>query len=174
MPTTTNDTAEEESTAVEPRLLRGITEKATVIHEGGDVYSVTSQSGREYAVDARSGRCTCPDAEYNLEEGDLCKHAYRTLVVRGDRVIPAGVDRSAVDPLLGCAVETTPVAVATDGGIIVADDEGEILDEDGDERPEDCLCWNIDVDLACWPCFRAGFSTQNPAEPAADEDGDGE
>jgi hypothetical protein len=43
-----------------------------------------------------------------------------------------------------------------------------IATDDG-ERPEDCICWNADHDLACWPCYRAGFDTQNPAEPAADD-----
>ena len=39
----------------------------------------------------------------------------------------------------------------------------------GVERPEDCICWNADQDLPCWPCAREGFGTQNPAEPAADD-----
>jgi len=46
-------------------------------------------------------------------------------------------------------------AIATDGGA---------------ERPEDCGCWNVDQDLPCWACYRDGFDTQNPAEPAADDD----
>jgi len=45
-------------------------------------------------------------------------------------------------------------AIATDGGA---------------ERPEDCGCWNVDQDLPCWACYRDGFDTQNPAEPAADD-----
>lgn len=39
----------------------------------------------------------------------------------------------------------------------------------GVERPSDCICWNADADLPCWPCAREGFNTQNPAEPAADD-----
>ena len=39
-------------------------------------------------------------------------------------------------------------------------------------RPDDCQCWNADLELACWPCYRAGFETQNPAEPAAEEGDD--
>mgnify|MGYP000011754158 FL=1 len=30
-----------------------------------------------------------------------------------------------------------------------------------DGRPEDCDCWGTG-DLACWPCFRAGFEEPNP------------
>lgn len=41
--------------------------------------------------------------------------------------------------------------------------------EDDDGRPEDCMCWNADLDLPCWYCFRAGFDDQNPAEPGADD-----
>jgi len=35
----------------------------------------------------------------------------------------------------------------------------ELTDFDG--RPEDCDCWATG-DLACWPCFRAGFTEPNP------------
>ena len=82
----------------------------TAIHEGANIYSITSQSGRECVVDARDGSCTCPDAQYNLDDGDLCKHALRVSVVRGERAIPAAVDRDAIDPQLGIAVDSTPVA----------------------------------------------------------------
>jgi len=41
---------------------------------------------------------------------------------------------------------------------------------DNNERPDDCQCWNADLDLCCWPCYRTGFESQNPAEPAAEED----
>jgi hypothetical protein len=39
----------------------------------------------------------------------------------------------------------------------------------GAERPADCICWNADAGLPCFPCFLAGFETQNPAEPGADD-----
>jgi len=47
--------------------------------------------------------------------------------------------------------------------------DADAIATDGGERPADCACWNADQDLACWPCYRAGFDTQNPAEPAADD-----
>lgn len=40
-------------------------------------------------------------------------------------------------------------------------------------RPDDCVCWDADAELPCWPCYRAGFETQNPDEPAAEEEDDG-
>ena len=161
---TTNVPTEVESTDVKPRLRRGITECMTVICTGGDVYSVTSESGTEYTVDAHSGACTCPDAQHNLTNGDRCKHALRVAVVRGERVLPAAIDRNAVDPLLGCAVETTPVAVATDGGQVSMTDADADSDDEGQtpERPANCGCWNPDGDLPCWPCYHDGFKTQNP------------
>jgi hypothetical protein len=153
----TNESTEVEGTDVKPRLYRALTEYHTVYPEGGDVYSVTSQSGNEYAVDARDGRCTCPDAQFNLTDDDLCKHALRVAVVRGERVIPAAIDRNEVDPQLGIAVDSTPVAVATDGGQVPAAD----TTDDGPDRPTTCGCWGQD-DLPCWPCYRAGFSEPNP------------
>jgi hypothetical protein len=101
-----------------------------------------------------------PDAQYNLDDGDLCKHALRVSVVRGERVIPAAVDRDAIDPQLGIAVDSTPVAVATDGGQVHATDATD--GETASERPDDCGCWDPDGDLPCWPCYRDGYETPNP------------
>ena len=38
-----------------------------------------------------------------------------------------------------------------------------------DERPENCDCgdWNADLDLPCWPCYRAGFD--EPASADSDD-----
>jgi len=80
-------TAVEDTDSVKSRLRRALTECHTVIYESGDTYSVTSQSGREYTVDARDGHCDYPDAQYNLIGDDLCKHALRVAVVRGERAI---------------------------------------------------------------------------------------
>ena len=38
-----------------------------------------------------------------------------------------------------------------------------------ESRPDDCVCWDVDTELPCWPCYRAGFRSQNAAEPATDE-----
>jgi hypothetical protein len=63
----------------------------TVLPLGGDVYSVTTESGSEYRVDALEGRCTCPDKQYNLEDGELCKHERRVRFAIGQSAIPAWV-----------------------------------------------------------------------------------
>lgn len=144
--------------SVKPRLYRALTEYHTVINEGGDIYSVTSQSGREYMIDAREERCTCPDHQYRKK---MCKHILRVALVRGERVIPAAIDRDEVDPLLGLTVETTPVAVAADGDSVQATD-GNDHETQVSERPDDCDCWNPDGDLPCWPCYRDGFEAPNP------------
>lgn len=34
--------------------------------------------------------------------------------------------------------------------------------ENTTERPADCVCWDTEAGLPCWPCFRDGFDTQNP------------
>lgn len=30
------------------------------------------------------------------------------------------------------------------------------------KRPDECVCWNADETLPCFPCYRAGFETQSP------------
>jgi hypothetical protein len=163
------ESTEVESTDVKPRLRRGVTECMTVIHKGGEVYSVTSQSGREYTIDACNGRCDCPDAQHNLGSDERCKHAFRVAVVRGERVIPAAINHDAVDPLLGCAVETARVAVATDGGTVHTADAGSDDQNQASERPADCGCWDPTGDLPCWPCYRDGYRTPNPDADAGND-----
>ena len=52
--------------------------------------------------------------------------------------------------------ETEPETVATDGGAVV---------EPNDGRPTDCDCSPASDDdgLGCWPCYRDGHKTANPA-----------
>ena len=99
---------------------------------------VSSQSGREYLVDVETGRCqrtdgaVCPDQEYNLGGGDVCKHVIRARIELGERpVSSAELATADVDPQLG---EHTngPVVVTPDGGVIDAGDEGEIVDAGGE------------------------------------------
>jgi hypothetical protein len=144
-------------TELSDRAVRALTEYMSVLDEGGDVYSVTTESGSEYRVDAREGRCTCPDAEYNLAAGEQCKHELRVAFATGERAVPAWADTDAVDDQLGIHVDATP-QVATDGGVIDAGDEGVILDEDEDGgRPDDCECAPCLGELPCWACYREGF-----------------
>ena len=75
-------------------------------------------------------------------------------------VTDESIDSDAIDGLLGQHVEGSPkVAVTDGGGMIIAGDDDEILDEDN--RPEDCQCWDPDGEFPCWPCYRAGFRSQN-------------
>jgi len=172
------------------------------------LYAVVSESGSQYLVDARTDSCECPDAEHRDPEGG-CKHRRRVAFATGERPIPAAADGLDVDSQLGAHVDGGPrletcrngrrycaelpgarddafrcpdctaEAVATDGGIIDAGDDGEILtddesddDDDGDARPDDCDCgdWNEGLALPCWPCYRDGFET--PASAGAEEDAD--
>jgi len=142
-------------TDLEERDVRALTEYMTVLPLGGDVYSVTTQSGSEYRVDAREGRCTCPDYQYRNVR---CKHLRRTAFATGERPIPAWVDADEVDTKLGEHVERTPKVTVTDGGITLAEFGADDCDDD---RPEDCDCSPHFEGLACWPCYREGFETPN-------------
>lgn len=130
----------DESTDLEPRDVRALTECMTTLPLGGDVYSVTTESGSEYRVDAQEGRCTCPDHRHR---GVRCKHLKRLVFARGDAPIPAWADTDAVDPLLGEHCEQTPRKAAADGDSL----EGEGTSE-GESHREDCWCAGKSL-----PCF---------------------
>jgi len=147
-----------DSIDLEDRDVRALTEYMTVLPLGGDVYSVTTESGSEYRVDAREGRCTCPDYQYRDVR---CKHCRRVAFATGQRPIPAWVDADEVDGQLGEHVEGTPKVAVTDGGVTLDSFDG---DDRDDDRPEECECgdWNNGLGLSCWPCYRDGFETPNP------------
>jgi hypothetical protein len=158
------------STDLEKRDVRALTEVMSVLPEGGDIYTVVGENDETYTVDAREGRCECPDHQYREA---TCKHIRRVAYATGERSIPEWVNADAVDDQLGLHVDGSPRQVATDGGIIEASDDGEILTDDGDdveedteenERPEDCDCgsWNEGLELPCFPCYRDGFEQPNP------------
>jgi hypothetical protein len=159
-------------TELDERDVRALTQYLTVLddvdlaRDAEDLYAVVSESGKQYLVDAREGSCTCPDATHRDPDGG-CKHVRRVAFVTGEREIPAWVDRDDLDDQFGAHVDAEPRQAATDGGeIVVAGDEGEVLEEadDVDERPADCDCvdWNSDVGLPCFECYYAGFETPNP------------
>ena len=120
----------------------------TTLPLGGDVYSVTTQSGSEYRVDAREGRCTCPDHEYREVR---CKHIRRVTFATGEQPIPAWVDADEVDTQLGEHVEETPKVAATDGGVTLTEFTTGDSDEDG--------CWCDDHDFPCFDCYNEGRRT---------------
>jgi len=159
--------------SIAPRTRRALSEPLSVVSLDGTpvestdetIVMVVSHSGETYHVDAEVGRCECPDHEHRDAR---CKHIRRARVALGvepvDSQVLAAVD---IDATLG-ANAPGPVVATSDGGIIDAGDEGEILDEEsGDGRPEDCDCgdWNSDADLPCFPCYRDGFE-----EPASADD----
>ncbi|MFC7133759.1 MULTISPECIES: hypothetical protein [Salinibaculum] len=157
------DKPHDSSTDLDQRDVRALTEKMTVLPRGGDVYSVTTESGSEYRVDALEGRCSCPDKQHNLSDDERCKHERRVRFATGQWQVPAWVDTEAVDPQLGEHVETT--AAAADGGVIPDDNPQPQTEENRDERdsdsgrPDDCECtvWNGDYEIPCWECYREGF-----------------
>lgn len=109
-----------ECTDLEPRTERALTEHMTVLSLGGNIYSVTIQSGAEYRVDTREGRCTCPDYRHR---NVCCKHQRRVNFALGELPIP--VDIGDVDEKLGQHVEGATSAAATDGGEVLRDRDAE-------------------------------------------------
>ena len=126
---------------VEPRTVRALEEYLTVMPEHGrvkgadDLVLVVSASQEEYVVDVHSGACECADASYNLEGGELCKHARRARFALGRDAVPAeALETVDVEPNFGAFVGTDAVRVATpDGGVIEATDDAEVIDEEEDE-----------------------------------------
>jgi len=150
----------DESTELDKRDVRALTECHSVLPEAEDMYRVVGENGGTYTVDARLGACECPDWQYREPEGG-CKHMRRVAYATGETSIPAWVDPDAVDPLLGDHLDGLPRVTATDGSGVLNTD-----DTDNDGRPDDCGCggWNDGLDLPCWPCYQDGFET-----PATDE-----
>ena len=155
------DTPEVEGTDLEPRDVRALTEVLTVLPDQPEVagadelYLVVSESGSEYTVDARDESCTCPDA---VHRDATCKHLRRVAFATGARAVPAWVDAADVDVGLGEHTAATPRVAAADGGegIVVADDDSEILDENNDGDDTECACDELPDGVPCWPCYRDG------------------
>jgi hypothetical protein len=161
------NTAERESSVTDERIdlqkrdVNALTEYMTVLPQRGDVYSVTTQSGSEYRVDALEGRCTCPDKQYNLDDGELCKHERRVRFATGQWAVPAWADTGAIDSQLGEHVTGTPEIAVTDGGVKTIGAEEPETDSTDKGRPADCDCHATFEELPCWPCYRDGFEAPN-------------
>jgi len=143
---------------IEPRTTCALTEYMIVLLEGNEIYTITGQNGCTYTVDRREERCTCPDAK---QRSATCKHQRRVAFATGEHPIPTGLE--GVDGPPGEHSEVIPPIVASDGDIIEACDDVEILEGDADERPEDCSCRHDDAGRQCWPCYRDGFHKPSPA-----------
>lgn len=164
----------ENPTDLPKRAVRALTEKMTVLPETGrvkgadDLYLVVSESGSEYLVDTREGRCDCPDAHYNLESDERCKHERRVHYATGETAIPMWADTDAIDSHLGLQTARSPVRAVTDGGV-VGEEAGESFESPEDTRDdapalieaerEECpngeeWCPGPDGDsLPCFACF---------------------
>ena len=165
----TND----DCTDLENRDVRALTEYMTTLPLGGDVYSVTTESGSEYRVDTVEGRCTCPDYKHNLPTDDgreQCKHLSRVAFATGERAIPKWTDAGAIDPQLGEHIDTTirgdfsPAGLSerdsdavttgadkleTDGGTVAVTNDSDAC-PNGDDR-----CDGPDGDgLPCFDCYQ--------------------
>jgi len=134
----------------------------------GDVVQVTNGSHQDpdehtYKVqlDERGVPTSCTCGAYEYHPG-ACKHM--TAVAIREPVLEAA--RAARDAPQARTPRDTPRPRA-DGGMIVADDEGVIL-EDGEDavdeadRPDDCQCTPRMEDLACHACWMAGFEEPSP------------
>ena len=134
---------ERAATDLADRTVRALTDDLLVVADAPGLYRVYGKDGDEYTVNAETGACTCPDTEYRDPDGG-CKHVRRVEFHTGERAVPAWVDRDAVDPLLVKRLadsvdgdgDAQAQVVATDGGqeIVVAGDEGELIDGDEDEN----------------------------------------
>jgi hypothetical protein len=124
---------DEESTDIDDRTQRALTETLTVLTPDGTpvenpnrtTFSVTSASGATYQVDLVTGDCDCADAEYRAPSGG-CKHVRRARLATGREVVPAAVD---ADDQLGEHVATP----ATDGGVVTAAERNHAEVIDGDD-----------------------------------------
>ena len=125
----------DDSIDLEPRTRRALEEPLSVLGPDGTpvadadrtLVSVVSHSGESYRVDVREGRCTCPDHEHR---GVECKHLLRAAIALGERpVTSAELAAVDVDENLGANAHG-PHVVASDGGIVEAGDDGEILTDD--------------------------------------------
>jgi hypothetical protein len=122
--------------SIEPRTERALTEYMTVTPDlgrarGADGLAlVTTQSESTYLVDYDAGRCECPDAEYNLSDGEVCKHVLRARFAVGETPVPAAAAAQlSVDGTLGDATDATVRFTAADGGVVPAADDAELVDD---------------------------------------------
>jgi predicted nucleic acid-binding Zn finger protein len=200
----TNATDANESTAfdrLDARDRRALVEHIAILPDIGPArdapgvfLAVGEHGGGEYAVDVETGACTCPDATYNLPDGDrtTCKHVAAARLATGRREIPAPVAPADVRDDLAEHVDESPTyAVRADApapdapttadtaGAAVATDGGRVVEPGDDDvgpatpsRPDTCQChpaWGDGV-LPCFACWRAGFDAPNPDAPAPDGD----
>jgi len=77
-----------ESTDLEPRTERALTECMTVLPDAPDLFTVGENGNESYTVDARAGVCSCPDFQYREPAGG-CKHVRRVVFATAERPVPS-------------------------------------------------------------------------------------
>ena len=115
------------STDLEKRDVRALTEYMTTLPQGGDVYSVTTESGSEYRVDALEERCTCPDYKHNLPTDggrERCKHLARVAFATGKRPVSKWASPEAVDSQLGEHTDAFVCSDASEPALSLSDTNG--------------------------------------------------
>jgi predicted nucleic acid-binding Zn finger protein len=129
-----NDNSRQDS--IETRTVRALEEPLTVLttdhrpiqDQDVGVVSVTSHSGSVYEVNVNDGHCTCPDAEYNLDDDEACKHLRRARIALGRKSVSTDTIACLdVDPQL--AANAPGPAVATSDGGVILDDDGNDADQ---------------------------------------------
>lgn len=87
-----------------------------------------------YPVDARGEGCMCPDKQYNLGPGELCKHHVAAMLATGDLPAPFDVVDSLDErPEPETPAESEPKPLVADGS---GSDEWLVIDHDRDnEQP---------------------------------------
>jgi len=135
----------ESQDSIESRTERALTECMTVLPNKGrargapDLFIVVGENENgEYLADTRTATCECADDEYNLADGEACKHVRRARIATGDRPVPASALETgniSIDDTFGAHVDASPKFATADGGIIDGE-TGEVLqdDDEGDER----------------------------------------
>mgnify|MGYP000733481994 CR=1 FL=1 len=143
----TKETSEKNVSELEGRTRRALEEYMTVLpEEDTGLCRVYTQSGEEYVVDAVEGACTCPDVRHNLGHDEACKHQRRARFALGIDAVPTHAEEIDVDPSLGRHTDASLRFVASDGGVVEADDDAVVIEEE--EDCEDC------AELSDLPCFR--------------------
>jgi hypothetical protein len=99
----TYDSHDHESTDLDDRTRRALTERMSILPERGDLYTVVGENhpDREestYTVDLRRGRCSCRDARHR---DVTCKHQRRVLFATGAAPVPAEIGPADVPGELG-------------------------------------------------------------------------
>jgi len=141
----------ESQDSIESRTERALTECMTVLPNKGrargapDLFIVVGENENgEYLADTRTATCECADDEYNLADGEACKHVRRARIATGDRPVPASALETgniSIDDTFGAHVDASPKFATADGGIIDGE-TGEVLEDDNDSEDVAASIWS--------------------------------